>query len=225
MKMQENKVLGVSDDVLDDSENLYPEDTQMKTGQLYAEYPVATNTFMVEYEGRFLLAKRSNDEDKFQGLWAFIGGRTENNETTLETMIREVKEETGIEITDEFGFLNTYKFETTKGYSFGNTFMCRARNDVVQLSSELCDYKWVSSIDDLRGLECIDGIYNHLEDAIHYLHSMPFQSIKRANLLDHKYINVKNTVDEKKIATYPMGCVADWYAYVDSINRFCYESL
>jgi len=52
---------------------------------------------LIKYENDFLITKRSNT--KFlPGLWEFPGGKIEKNETPLEAIIREVKEETNLNI-------------------------------------------------------------------------------------------------------------------------------
>jgi mutator protein MutT len=45
-----------------------------------------------------LLLKRRNDEEAFPGIWEFPSGKREFGESSVEALIREVKEETGLSI-------------------------------------------------------------------------------------------------------------------------------
>jgi ADP-ribose pyrophosphatase YjhB (NUDIX family) len=54
-------------------------------------------TAVIEREGRFLVDRRADDE---ANTWAFIGGRLGEEETLLEALHREVREETGLAIAD-----------------------------------------------------------------------------------------------------------------------------
>ena len=54
--------------------------------------------FTKEKDPKVLLIQRANDP--FKGCWAFPGGFMEMNETTEQCAIRELKEETGLYVTD-----------------------------------------------------------------------------------------------------------------------------
>lgn len=56
---------------------------------------IASDTVLIE-KGKILLIKRGNEP--FKDMWALPGGRVENNETTEECAIREMKEETGLQV-------------------------------------------------------------------------------------------------------------------------------
>jgi 8-oxo-dGTP diphosphatase len=61
-------------------------------------YSGKTATAIITYpENKILLIKRSTPP--FVGYWALPGGRSEPEETAQQTIIREVKEETGLDIT------------------------------------------------------------------------------------------------------------------------------
>ena len=49
-------------------------------------------------EGRVLLLQRKDDEKVYPGLWELPSGKREFNETSIEALVREVKEETGLSI-------------------------------------------------------------------------------------------------------------------------------
>jgi 8-oxo-dGTP diphosphatase len=57
--------------------------------------PFACDSILVE-NGRILLVKRGREP--FKGEWAVPGGRIEDNETAEQCAIREMKEETGVDV-------------------------------------------------------------------------------------------------------------------------------
>lgn len=73
----------------------------------------------IEKEGMYLLGKRSSDDPQAGGLWALVGGKVDNEmgagiiEATLK---REILEEVGIEIADEFKFLTSQGFTRVSGH-------------------------------------------------------------------------------------------------------------
>ncbi len=58
---------------------------------------VACETYIV-YDNKVLMHKRSGTKKKFPGYWIGPGGHVEEGEDVLTTAIREVKEETGVQL-------------------------------------------------------------------------------------------------------------------------------
>lgn len=147
--------------------------------------PNITVTFLIEFKSKFLLISRGKDEDNFPSLWAFPGGKCEIGETIIDTLRREILEETNLEILEEGKFLNTYYFKK----SVGVTFYVKAKNDNVILSDEIVDYVWVETLEDLRKYNCIPGIHNHLYDAINARDKGNLEILENMRLIPEKYIN------------------------------------
>jgi 8-oxo-dGTP diphosphatase len=64
------------------------------------KYTGKTSTAIIPYEpNKILLIKRNTVP--FKGYWALPGGRVDPGETVEQTIIREVKEETGLDVTIE----------------------------------------------------------------------------------------------------------------------------
>lgn len=57
--------------------------------------PFASDAILID-SGKILLIRRSKEPGK--GQWAVPGGRIEDNETAEECLVREMKEETGLDI-------------------------------------------------------------------------------------------------------------------------------
>ena len=58
------------------------------------------------YSDEFLVIQHSTESNDVKGHWDFPKGHVENNETELETAIRELQEETGI---DDFRLIDNFK--------------------------------------------------------------------------------------------------------------------
>lgn len=81
-----------------------------------------------------------------QGHWGFPKGHVENNETEIETAIREIKEETNldVEINEKLRYVETYspKENVTKDVVF---FVAKKiGGDVKPQEEEVSEIKWVS---------------------------------------------------------------------------------
>jgi 8-oxo-dGTP diphosphatase len=62
---------------------------------------------VIEHQGRILLVKKTRGP--YTGMWDLPGGRPEHGESISQTLTREVKEETGLDLL-EAAFLNNYAF-------------------------------------------------------------------------------------------------------------------
>ena len=141
-------------------------------------FPTLTVTVVVEYQGKFLLIKRSDEETYFPSLWAFPGGKAELRENLTGTIRREVLEETGLSITDEAAFLNTYFFEDRIGVGF----VVKATSDQVVLSEDSSDHIWISTREELDQLECLPGLWKHFVRAQEVMALGAMDSLDKMNL-------------------------------------------
>ncbi|MCB2292846.1 NUDIX domain-containing protein [Clostridium algoriphilum] len=84
--------------------------------------------------------------DKSDGHWGFPKGHVEQNESEEETAIREICEETGLQVNLINGFRVSVEYsikqKTTKEVVF---FLAKVENQTVNIQlEELCDFKWAS---------------------------------------------------------------------------------
>ena len=101
---------------------------------------------MQNKDGNFLIQKRSKEKN---GLWALTGGHTKSGQTSLEGILDEVREELGIEISNE----KIIKFETKKRErAFFNLFYVKMEFDELKIKlqkSEVEDYR-IASLDEIE---------------------------------------------------------------------------
>ena len=96
------------------------------------------------YEGKFLLVKRSSAARGEHQFWEFPGGRLEFGETPEEALLREVKEETGLQATLISPIQTWSFFRDTDTQIIGITFLANANEPCITLSSEHDAYAWVT---------------------------------------------------------------------------------
>ncbi len=124
-------------------------------GQFY----VCCENWIVNSEGRFLVTKRHPDK-KAGNQWEFGGGGTLAGETTRESCVREVFEETGIQITDDqVCLLATY---ANKNY-FQDIFLIKKDVDLKDVKlqpGETVDVKWASDEEIQKMIENGEFVYS-----------------------------------------------------------------
>lgn len=140
-------------------------------------YPNLVLSFVIEHDGDLLVIRRAEHEENYPGLWAPPGGKVEVGETLVDGLRREVAEETGLEIRDEFALIDAYCF----GESTCVTALVRATGrDVV--SEEFDEHRWISDLDGLKDLERIKGIDYHYKMAWDFLKRDQWQSLEEFQL-------------------------------------------
>ncbi|MFC1754557.1 NUDIX hydrolase [Thermoproteota archaeon] len=139
-----------------------------------AHYVVATAIILKG--GKYLIAKRSEEEKAFPGLWTVPGGKLELSEyasrpkdagelwyNVFENLVRrEVKEEVDLKIKN-LKYLTSCSFIRKDGIPtiIISLFADHAEGEV-NLSSELVDHKWVT-LEEAKNYQLIEGIYEELE--------------------------------------------------------------
>jgi len=145
--------------------------------------PVVTCT--IYCGGKFLVIRRHDGAKKFGGTWGFPGGKVEQDETIAGALVREVKEETNLDLEDKLLFLDSYYY----GDSLGLHFAVFSTSDKVTTEPGV-EFRWLSSLEQLQKLPRIPGIDFHIVTAASLMKSKtPFLSLETLNYLPEKYIN------------------------------------
>lgn len=69
----------------------------MKERKIKRNFRIVVAAVIIK-EGRALLLQRKDDEEVYPGFWELPSGKREFNETSIEALAREVKEETGLSL-------------------------------------------------------------------------------------------------------------------------------
>lgn len=114
---------------------------------------VATKA-IIGYNEKYLLIRRSDNDETGAGTWEFPGGKLDFGESVEQCILREIREETGLaaEILGLAYVTDFYTSPTRKVVLIN--YLCRADSDKVALSDEHTAYKWVNK-DEILGT--IDG--------------------------------------------------------------------
>src|SRR4051812_29357511 len=96
-------------------------------------------------DGRILLLKRRDDEVVYPGCFTFPGGKVEGNDTIAETLIKEVKEECGLDLLPGFILIKEKSIGRPDGQTSKSlSFLCSVKDDtkIVLDTSDFSEYTW-----------------------------------------------------------------------------------
>ena len=95
-------------------------------------------------KNEILIQQRSSNRKMFPNMWANTGGACISGETSIETVIRELKEELNIDVNKEhLEFIATYKREK----DYVDVWLLKENintKDIKFIDGEVQDVKWVS---------------------------------------------------------------------------------
>lgn len=112
---------------------------------------------------RILLLKRSKYEDQWQpNKWGLPGGKIDDNESSLNALKREIKEETGIEI-----FKQLSSFSIMRDNNIEHIYICFYDGDDenVELNFEHSGYGWFSKVE-IDFLDTVPNLIEYIDIAI-----------------------------------------------------------
>ena len=95
---------------------------------------------IIKKDDKIFITKRSYGE--FIDMWEFPGGKVEVGETQEEALIREIKEELELDITN-LNYLTTVEYDYPKFHLSMDCFWCELQSEHVVLN-EHEDAKWLS---------------------------------------------------------------------------------
>src|SRR3989338_4736130 len=130
---------------------------------LIKQYDGFSVTAFIPWQGKALVVQRAADDNFLPGYWEQVGGKADAGESQEEALIREVREEAGIEVKPMRSY---FKFEYThrEGRSMCEyAYVCKLGNEpIIVLSSEHQDYTWIN----LEELKHISPMTNEMRNII-----------------------------------------------------------
>jgi len=108
------------------------------------QYKVGVKGIVRREGGDILIVKRSDKDDYFPGIWETVGGGMEDELIPQEALVREIKEEVGINVKvgEPFNVFPIIKDNGEK--KVGITFICEYLDGEIILSDEHSDYAWIN---------------------------------------------------------------------------------
>lgn len=103
---------------------------------------VAAKAIVRGKEGRILLIKRASRAATDPGCWDLPGGKMDYGETLRDALVREVREETGLNVTVGSA-VHICHFTKAPFWVTCVTFACEYDGGEVRLSEEHIDFAWI----------------------------------------------------------------------------------
>jgi ADP-ribose pyrophosphatase YjhB (NUDIX family) len=106
--------------------------------QIMRLMPIPSVEAVIVMNGSLLFLRRKNNPAS--GQWWFAGGRIHKGESFEETLHREVKEETGLEI-KSYRFIKAYSRVFPERHDITIVYLCKCKENKIELDSEHSEYK------------------------------------------------------------------------------------
>ena len=111
--------------------------------QIMQLMPIPSVEAVIMINGSLLFLRRKNNPAS--GQWWFAGGRIHKGESFEETLHREVKEETGLEI-ESYRFIKAYSRVFPQRHDITIVYLCNCKDSTIKLDSEHSEYKLLKKI-------------------------------------------------------------------------------
>ncbi|MGD6810776.1 MAG: NUDIX domain-containing protein [Candidatus Bathyarchaeia archaeon] len=99
--------------------------------------PIVSVEAVIVIDNALLLLKRNNEPAKNK--WWFPGGRIRRNESLKEALRREIKEETGLEIS-QYKLIDVYSRVFPERHDITIAYLCRCKDGKITLDDEHSEY-------------------------------------------------------------------------------------
>lgn len=109
---------------------------------------------LINAKNRYLVTKRSKEETTFPEYWDIPGGLAETGELPREAVIRETKEEVGLDIMPTSVIHEDSNLDKSKNLIFIRlVYLCELKSkidDIILQEEEHSEYKFISTLGDLK---------------------------------------------------------------------------
>ena len=109
---------------------------------------------LINVKNGYLVTKRSKEETTFPEYWDIPGGLAETGELSREAVIRETKEEVGLDIMPTSVIHEDSNLDKSKNLIFIRlVYSCELKSkidDIILQEEEHSEYKFISTLEDLK---------------------------------------------------------------------------
>ena len=130
-----------------------------------SEEHIVVITGVVKFKDKILILKRNSEMEMHPNKWSFPGGKVIAGETLLETLKREIKEETNLEIEDIKKYISDYTFIRPNGKNtIGFCFLVNSKSKEIKLSKEFIESVWIKP-EEIENYDIIPYLKNEVKKA------------------------------------------------------------
>lgn len=110
-----------------------------------------TVTGIVKNKDRILILKKSRDDWNYPNRWSFCSGYVKEFESAEDSVLREIKEETGLKakIAKRGKLFQVYDKKNNKNWVV-MPFLCEVKSKDVKLDHENADFRWINHKDIIK---------------------------------------------------------------------------
>lgn len=118
---------------------------------------------VVRNKGKILILKKSPKDYNYPNRWSFCSGYVKEFESAEDTVLREIKEETGLnaKIKKEGRLLEVHDKNNDKNWII-MLFLCEAKSGNVRLDHENVEFKWIAP-KDIKKYRTVPGLEKDLK--------------------------------------------------------------
>ena len=120
-------------------------------------------TGVVRHKGKVLILKKAPGDYNFPGYWSFCSGYIKEFESAEDTVLREIKEESGLMakiLKKGKLFLQEYPKKGKSWYLM--PFLCEVKSGRIKLDHENTEYKWIA-YKDINKYKTVPGLKKDLK--------------------------------------------------------------
>jgi 8-oxo-dGTP diphosphatase len=115
-------------------------------------------TGVVINNGKMLILRKSDKDYNYPGHWSFCSGFVKEFEAGEDTVLREIKEETGLEVEIiRKGRMVVAKDNKRKKEWVVIPYLCKANKNEIRLDHENTEYKWITK-EELKDYKFVPGL-------------------------------------------------------------------
>lgn len=121
-------------------------------------------TGVLKHNHKFLILKKSPKDRNYPGKWSFCSGYVKEFESAEDTVLREIKEETGLSAKIHKKGRLFQKNDIARGLSWViMPFLCKVKSKTVNLDHENVKFKWIG-YRDIKKYPTVPGLEKDLKE-------------------------------------------------------------